>query len=123
LFFDFVIFNPPITVWGSLIWRGEHLPGQPAFPPHQLETIAELFVTPRYRNRDFLHQKYVIEGLSIKQISDLILSSKDAVFDLKGKGMGLRQIARTLTQLGIPTKCRDKAWHPEMVKRVMRNNL
>ena len=43
----------------------------------------------------------------------------DAVHDLKGKGMGLRQIARTLTQLGIATKGRGKAWHPEMVKRIL----
>ena len=146
---------------------GGHLPGQPFFPPHQLTTIAQYFVTPRYKNPDFLHQKYVIEGLSLAQISEQILSSKDAVrqglmsfgipirgahqphgnpsqakfgqqvrsgtlitnrveqkvidavHDLKSKGMGLRQIARTLTQLGIETKGRGKRWHPQMVKRII----
>lgn len=38
-----------------------------------------------------------------------------AVTQMKGQGLGLRQIARLLTQMGVPTKCRGKGWHPEMV--------
>ena len=43
----------------------------------------------------------------------------DAITGLKSQGMGLRQIARTMSQLGIPTKCRGRAWHPEMVRRIL----
>jgi hypothetical protein len=43
----------------------------------------------------------------------------EAILDLKAQGLGLRQIARTMTQLGISTKCRGKAWHPQMVERIL----
>lgn len=42
-----------------------------------------------------------------------------AILELKAQGMGFRQIARTMTQLKIPTKCRGKAWHPQMVARIL----
>jgi len=38
---------------------------------------------------------------------------------LKADGMSLRKIAKILDQMKIPTKCRGKSWHPEMVKRVL----
>jgi hypothetical protein len=34
-------------------------------------------------------------------------------------GQSLREIARTLEKMGIETKNKSKAWHPEMVKRVL----
>lgn len=43
------------------------------------------------QDRSFLHQKYVVEGLSIAQISKLILSSKDSV-------------RRGLIKVGIPLR-------------------
>lgn len=43
----------------------------------------------------------------------------NAIQELRGKGLTLRQIARFLTQAGVPTKCRGKRWHPQMVKRVI----
>lgn len=136
---------------------------------HPLEILDSISYvhTALYRNKAFLHQKYVVEGLSLAQISELNCSSKDAVrkglrdfgipiretlrphgrpsqskygqkiqkgkltihhteqrvinaiMEMKAQGAGLRQIARTLTQLGIPTKCRGKAWHPEMIRRVL----
>ena len=118
-------------------------------------------------NREFLHQKYVTEGLSLAQISREIFSSKStirkalmdngiplrelhrphgnsaqlrfgrkkiankvvphlaelrvvrAIEDLRSKGFSLRQIAQFLTQIKVPTKLRGKAWHPQMIKRIL----
>jgi hypothetical protein len=35
-------------------------------------------------------------------------------------GLSLRQIAKNLSLMGIPTKCNGKKWHPEMVKRIVK---
>ena len=115
----------------------------------------------------FLQQKYVVEGLSIAQIAEQIVSAKEAVrkalmrlglpirqaclphgrpaqprfgqsyrrqalinykpeqrvidtiVELKNQGMSLRQVARTLSKLKIPTKLSGLAWHPMMVKSVL----
>ncbi len=119
------------------------------------------------QDRSFLHQKYVVEGLSIAQISARIFSSKEAVRanqirfgipireahkphgrpsqpkygtkmrhgkvvdhhaerrvieavrEMQRNGISLRQIAKFLTKIGVPTKRRGVAWHPEMVKRII----
>jgi transposase len=34
---------------------------------------------PQYKDKSFVHQKYVVEGLSIREIAAEILSSKEAV--------------------------------------------
>lgn len=132
-----------------------------------LTDFIEFKHTPLYRNRDVLHQKYVVEKLSIRQIAKEITSSKEAiranlirfgiplrekskphgrpaqvpfgmrkvkgklvafkkelnvkeaVLEMRKQGMGLRVIARALSQLKIPTKEKGKAWHPQMVKRLL----
>ncbi|MBI3294034.1 MAG: recombinase family protein [Deltaproteobacteria bacterium] len=43
----------------------------------------------------------------------------DAVMDMKAQGLSLRQIASFLDKVGVPTKRRGKAWHPEMVNRIL----
>ena len=43
----------------------------------------------------------------------------EAIDDMRRQGMSLRQIARFLTKIGVPTKRRGVAWHPEMVKRIL----
>jgi hypothetical protein len=120
-----------------------------------------------YKDKEFLHQKYVVEKLSLAQIASQISSSKmvigkylryfeiplraanqphgrpsqpkfgsriqhgsvtthlgerrviNAIQELRGQGLTLRQIARFLSQAGVPTKCRGKRWHPQMIKRVL----
>lgn len=120
-----------------------------------------------FHNKFVVHQKYVVEGLSIRQIADEFLSSKEAVrkglinagielresnkphgrqsqvkygqrrvngkvvdFKMEQKiivsaqqmwtqGLSLRQIAKNLSSMGIPTKCNGKKWHPEMVRRLL----
>jgi len=42
-----------------------------------------------------------------------------AVLDMRSQGLSLRQIARFLSQSGVPTKCRGKSWHPQMVNRIL----
>jgi hypothetical protein len=136
-------------------------------PPLEIVDSIGFVHTKLYRNREFLQQKYVAEGLSLAQISEQICSSKEAVRkalvrfeipvreshkphghtgrlrfgkrvkagvvvthhteqrvidtikELNAKGMGLRQIARTMTQLKVSTKCRGKRWHPQMVARIL----
>jgi integrase len=41
------------------------------------------------------------------------------VTELNNQGMSLRQIAKFLTQTGVPTRGRGKSWHPEMVNRIL----
>ncbi len=126
---------------------------------------------PAFNDPLFLHQKYMVEMLSIGQISKLIGSSKDAVRhglarhniaireksqhhghpaqakygqrvikgriiefkveqrvvtavrEMHAQGLKLRQIAKVLDQMGISTKCRGKKWHPQMIKRIIENEL
>ena len=119
------------------------------------------------QDKSFLHQKYVVEGLSIDQISKLIFSSKEsvrrglikvgislrephknpsriryglkrtkgrpvkhlneervisAIKDMREQGLSFRQIAAFLSKIGVPTKHRGRAWHPEMVRRILSRN-
>lgn len=125
------------------------------------------YVVPLFKNSFFLQQKYVVDGLSAKQIAMEIFSSKMAVLDalhrfgipvreahyhhghpsqpcfgkrfrrhhlvddrveqrvilvaqeLCEQGFSLRQIARVLNHMRVATKCNGKAWHPEMVRRIL----
>lgn len=43
--------------------------------------VTPLYVVPLFKNKFFIHQKYVVEGLSAKQIAREIFSSKMAVLD------------------------------------------
>ncbi len=111
------------------------------------------------------------EGLTIRQIADEFLSSKEAVriglinagiqlreagkphgrqsqakygqhrvsgkvIDYKKEqkiivsaqqmweqGLSLRQIAKNLSAMGVPTKCNGKKWHPEMVRRLLSTSI
>jgi hypothetical protein len=39
--------------------------------------------------------------------------------DLHDKDLSLREIAKTLSTMGIPTKCNGARWHPQMVSRIL----
>lgn len=43
----------------------------------------------------------------------------NAVAQMSEQGLSLRQIAKNLSAMGVPTKCDGKKWHPEMVKRLL----
>ena len=42
-----------------------------------------------------------------------------AVAQMWEQGLSLRQIAKNLSAIGMPTKCNGKKWHPQMVKRLL----
>lgn len=60
-----------------------------------------------------------------KVVKDQVVSHQaeqravDAILEMSAQGLSLRQIAKVLNQMKIPTKCRGKSWHPEMVKRIL----
>ncbi len=43
-----------------------------------------------------------------------------AVRQMREQGLSLRQIAKNLSAMGIPTKCSGQKWHPEIVRRLLR---
>lgn len=49
------------------------------FQPVKSIMISSIQYTPLYRNKEFLHQKYVVEKLSTVEISQLILSARSTV--------------------------------------------
>ena len=135
-------------------------------PQLEMHVSIGFTVIAPYCDKQFLNQKYTIEGLSIRQIATEIRSSKEAVrkglmrhsiplrkqstahsrtdqprygtrlkqgrlvgyqkeervvqaiIEMQRQGSSLREIARILSQMGTPTKCRGK-WHPEMVNRIL----
>ncbi|MBY0472622.1 recombinase family protein [bacterium] len=61
------------------------------FPPIQVSKTVQVSEPKLFHDRDFLYQKYVVEGLSTKEISALIFSSRTAVSTaLKRFGIPLR---------------------------------
>jgi len=148
-------------------WRPIGNSCEPFSSTEHLTDIINFRCLPLYKDRCFLHQKYVVEGLSIAQISSQIVSSKaavrdnlvrfgiplreahlphgrpaqpkfgqkfrdgkavphmaekkviEAVMEMRKQNLSLRQIARFLTKVGVPTKRRGVSWHPEMVKRLL----
>jgi hypothetical protein len=149
------------------IWRANGPSCEPFSSNDYLTDFVGFSSKPLYKDRCFLHQKYVVEGLSIAQISSQIFSSKEAVrqnlirfgipireahkphghsaqmkfgkqmrqgkviphlaekrvieavVEMRRSNMSLRQIAKFLSKVGVPTKRRGVAWHPEMVKRLL----
>lgn len=62
------------------------------FPPLEVIDSIKLFEPQTWRNKSFLHQKYVLEGLSIRQIAELIVSSKEGVrAEILRQGIPLRK--------------------------------
>ncbi len=46
-----------------------------------------------------------------------------AVMEMQEGGLSLRKIAKVLTNFKVPTKCRGKKWHPQMIKRIVDREL
>jgi Recombinase len=150
-------------------WRASRLIHESSPQILEAREFINFLARPLYKDKIFLTQKYIKEGLSITQIASQIFSSRDAVrrglieaeihlrtphrphghpsqakfgekvrkgkavehmaeqrvvkaiMDMRRDGMTLRQIAAYLTQIGVPTKCRGKGWHPEMVSRILQS--
>jgi AICAR transformylase/IMP cyclohydrolase PurH len=52
---------------------------QPLFPPLKLIVNSSFSHSPAYKDASFLHQKYVVERLSIQEIADQIYSSTSTI--------------------------------------------
>ena len=50
-----------------------------SFPPQQFAKLIDFIVFPPFKNKSFLHQKYVVERLSIAEIANDIFSSTSTV--------------------------------------------
>lgn len=76
-------------------------------PLVQVAKFFDFSVTPTFKDREFLHQKYVVERLSPREISELISSSRSTVVKyLKKLEIPLRaeEEAKTKSQLGFGEK-------------------
>jgi hypothetical protein len=63
-----------------------------ARPPLEVIDSLRLFEPQTWRNKSFLQQKYVQEGLSIRQIAEQVVSSKEAVrTEILRQGIPLRE--------------------------------
>ena len=77
-------------------WLPETTQGRSEFPHQEVTEIIDFPVVPKHRDEIFLRQKYLVEGLSTRQISDLIFSARSTVVEaLKGFGIPLRDVDRT----------------------------
>lgn len=78
---------------GEEEWLPEHTNWRTNFPPHVFHMRFKGYEIPLYKNRSFLHQKYVVERLSILQISKLIFSSRSTVAThLREFGIEIRRV-------------------------------
>ena len=159
-----------MTTLMERVWRGNSQKPEPFFSTLQVVIIEEFLLQPMYRDPILLHQKYVVEGLSIAQIAKQFFFSRDAIRrglidagltvrephkphgrpsqpkygqkirsgkasphlteqqmiatirELREQGLTLRKIAKILSDMAVPTKKRGKAWHPEMVSRVLKQS-
>lgn len=63
------------------------------FPPANISMISCLLEDPLYKNKSFLHQKYVVEGLSCDEIATQIFSARTTVLKyLKIHGIPVREV-------------------------------
>lgn len=83
-------------------------------PPLEVIDTLRLFEPSVWRNESFLHQKYVMEGLSLRQIADQVVSSKEGVrAEILRQGIHLREKSQ---HHGRPAQ-------PKFGQRVIKNHL
>lgn len=83
-----------IWIWKTLKKSGGPSRSQTKIirPPLEVIDSLRLFHPQTWRNKSFLHQKYVLEGFSIRQIAELVVSSKEAVkTEILKQGIPLRK--------------------------------
>lgn len=61
------------------IGGSSELESSQSIPPPEVHLFLPFRSRPAYRDNEFLHQKYALEGLSVAQIASEIGSSKEAV--------------------------------------------
>ncbi len=67
-------------------------PIQLAFPPTQIVMFSSILIDPPFKNKSFLYQKYVVEGLTCDEIAELIFSARTTILKyLKIHGIPVRE--------------------------------
>lgn len=63
------------------------------FPPANISMISTVCTDQPFKDKSFLHQKYVVEGLSCEEISSQIFSARTTVLKyLKIHGIPVREV-------------------------------
>ena len=63
------------------------------FPPSNILIISDISDDPPFKNKSFLHQKYVEEGLSCDEIAEQIFSARTTVLKyLRIHGIPIREV-------------------------------
>jgi hypothetical protein len=92
-----------------------------------LVIISEEYLQPLYKDSFFVHQKYVVEGLSIREIAREIFSSKEAVRNaLKRFNIPVREPHIHNGRLACPsygTKLRSGRASPHVAERQMIDSI
>jgi hypothetical protein len=66
---------------------------QTYFPPAQIVIVSIILSDPPFKDKSFLHQKYVVEGLTCGEIAAQIFSARTTVLKyLKLHGIPVREI-------------------------------
>lgn len=72
-------------------WGADHASTRNICSLSERSDIIDFLITPKYQDKCFLHQKYVVEGLSTAQIAKIVSSSPST-------------IQKYLTAFGIETR-------------------
>ena len=65
---------------------------QLVFPPTQISMFSSILVDPPFRNKSFLYQKYVVEGLTCGEIAEQVFSARTTILKhLKLHGIPVRE--------------------------------
>ena len=61
-----------------------------------------------------------VKGNTIDHLAELRVIK--SILKMRETGLSLRQIAKVLDELKVPTKNKGRGWHPEMISRILKHN-
>ena len=102
-----------LRIWVPVLfqnWGAAPLHNPLSRPPVEVPKYLELTHKPQYRNEDYLRQKYVVEGYSCNEISELLTSSRSTVLKhLKRAGIPIRHAdQKTKSRIGFGEAWRNR---------------
>lgn len=96
------------------------------FPPANISMISVVCTDQSFKDKSFLHQKYVVEGLSCEEIASQIFSARTTVLKyLKIHGIPVREIGSNQKRVrglayGHKIKERSLAEHKREQKAILK---
>lgn len=93
-------------------------------PQSEVAKIIRFGPSLEYKNRDFLYQKYVIEGLTCQEIADLISSSRTTVlkylkeFEISVRRQGVNSNRKRGLPYGSKVRAKEEAEHKRELENV-----